>query len=113
MAGTSLVVKASAYNVGDPGLIPGLGRSLEKEMASPLQYSCLENPTDRGAWWAAVHRSQRIEYDQPELQHTCTGEGRRERPARGERGATEAGRSHLSMLDLVSAILLRLATRNP
>ena len=47
-------VKASACNVGDLGLIPGSGRSPEGN-GSPLQYSCLENPMDRGAWWAAVH----------------------------------------------------------
>ena len=40
--------KASAYNVGDPGSIPGLGRSGEGN-GNPLQYSCLENPMDRGA----------------------------------------------------------------
>ena len=42
--------KASAYNVGDLGLIPGLGRSPEGGNGNPLQYSCLENPMDRGAW---------------------------------------------------------------
>ena len=47
--------KASVYNVGDPGLIPGLGRSPGEGNGSPLQYYCLENPMDRGAWWAAVH----------------------------------------------------------
>ena len=58
MIGTSLVaqtVKASAYNAGDPGLIPGLGRSPGEGNGSPIQYSCLENPMDGGAWWAAVH----------------------------------------------------------
>ena len=49
------MVKASAYNVGDPGSIPGWGRSLEKEMATHSQYSFLGNPMDRGAWQAAVH----------------------------------------------------------
>ena len=42
--------KASAYNVGDPGSIPGLGRSSEEGNGNPLQYSCLENPMDGGAW---------------------------------------------------------------
>ena len=42
--------KASAYNAEDLGLIPGLGRSSGEENSTPLQYSCLENPTDRGAW---------------------------------------------------------------
>jgi len=47
--------KASAHNVGDPGLISGLGRSPGKGNGNPLQYSCLKNPTDGGAWWATVH----------------------------------------------------------
>ena len=38
-----------------PDLIPGLGRSPEKENDYPLQYSCLENSMDRGAWWATIH----------------------------------------------------------
>ena len=44
-----LEVKVSAYNVGDPGLIPGLGRSPGEGNGNQLQYSCLENPIDRGA----------------------------------------------------------------
>ena len=39
-------------NAGDPGLIPGSGRSPEEGNGYPLQYSCLENAIDRGAWWA-------------------------------------------------------------
>ena len=42
--------KASAYNVGDPGPIPGSGRSPGEGNGNPLQYSCLENPMDGGAW---------------------------------------------------------------
>ena len=42
--------KASAYNVGDLGSIPGMGRSPGEGNGNPLQYSCLENPTDGGAW---------------------------------------------------------------
>ena len=42
--------KASAYEAGDPGLIPGLGRSPGEGNGNPLQYSCLENPMDEGAW---------------------------------------------------------------
>ena len=42
--------KASAYNVGDPGSIPGLGISPGEGNGNPLQYSCLENPIDGGAW---------------------------------------------------------------
>ena len=45
----------SACNAGDPGLIPGLGRSPGEGNGNPLQYACLENPMDRGAWWATVH----------------------------------------------------------
>ena len=48
--------KASARNAGDPGLIPGLGRSPGEGNGNPLQYSCLENSMDGGAWWATVHR---------------------------------------------------------
>ena len=44
-----------AGDTGDPGLIPGWGRSAEGGHGNPLQYSCLGNPMDRGAWWAAVH----------------------------------------------------------
>ena len=47
--------KASTCNAGDPGSIPGSGRSSEKGNGNPLQYSCLENFMDRGAWWAMVH----------------------------------------------------------
>ena len=48
--------KTSTCNSGDPGSIPGLGRSPGERNGNPLQYSCLENPTDRGAWRATVHR---------------------------------------------------------
>ena len=46
---------ASAYSAGDPGSIPGSGRSPGEGNGNPLQYSCLENPMDGGAWWATVH----------------------------------------------------------
>ena len=55
----ALVVKnlpANAGDMRDAGLIPGLERSPGGGHGNPLQYSCLENPTDRGAWWATVHR---------------------------------------------------------
>ena len=48
-------VKASARNAGDLGSIPGSGRSPGEGNGNPLQYSCLENPMDRGAWWATVY----------------------------------------------------------
>ena len=47
---------ASAGQVTHSGPVPGLGRSSGEENGNPLQYSCLENLTDRGAWWATVHR---------------------------------------------------------
>ena len=47
--------KASAYKAGDPASIPGSGRSLGEGNGTPLQYSCLENPMDGGAWLATVH----------------------------------------------------------
>ena len=47
--------KASVCNVGDPGSISGLGRYPEEGNGNPLQYSCLENSMDGGAWWATVH----------------------------------------------------------
>ena len=53
-----LSVKNPPANAGDlrnSGSIPGLGRSLGVGKGNPLQYSCLENPMDRGAWWATVH----------------------------------------------------------
>ena len=47
--------KASVYNAGDLGSIPGWGRSPGEGNGNPLQYSCLENPMDRRAWWAVIH----------------------------------------------------------
>ena len=54
----SSVGKEFAFNVGDLGLIPGLGRSPGEGNGNPLQYSCLENPMDRGAYKVIVHGSQ-------------------------------------------------------
>ena len=51
----SSVSKESACSAGDPGSIPGLGRSPGEGNGNPLQYSCLENPMDREAWHAASH----------------------------------------------------------
>ena len=48
--------KESACNAGEPGLIPGSGRPPGEGNGYPLQYSWLENPTDRGAWRATAHR---------------------------------------------------------
>ena len=54
----------SAYYVGDLGSIPGLGRSPGEGNGNPLQYSYLENPMGRGAWWTTV---QRVEKDQMQM----------------------------------------------
>ena len=59
--------KACVYNVGDPASIPGLGRSPGEGNGNPLQYYCLENPMDRGAWQATVHgiaksRTERLHF---------------------------------------------------
>ena len=51
----SSVVKESAHRAGGRGSIPELGRSPGEGTGNPLQYPCLENLMDRGAWWAAVH----------------------------------------------------------
>ena len=55
--------KESACQVGDVGLIPGSGWSTAEGNDNPLQYSCLENPMDREAWWTTVHVSQRVRHD--------------------------------------------------
>ena len=49
------VAKNPSASEGDAGSIPGLGRSPGEGNGNPLQYSCLENSMDRGAWWATVH----------------------------------------------------------
>ena len=58
------------------GLIPGSGRSLEVGNGNPLQYSCLENPVEGGAWWAAVHRVAQSRTRLKQLSmRACIGEG--------------------------------------
>ena len=52
--------KESACNAGDLSSIPGSGRSPEEVNGNPLQYSCLENPMDKGAWQATVHGVARV-----------------------------------------------------
>ena len=52
----ALVVKNLPADTGDSGSIPGSGRLPEEGNGYPLQDSCLENPRDRGAWWATVQR---------------------------------------------------------
>ena len=59
----SSVRKESASSAGDPGSIPGLGRSPGEGNGNPPQFSCLETPMDRGAWWATVHGVARVRHD--------------------------------------------------
>jgi len=59
----SSVGKKSTCNAGDPGSIPGSGRPPGEGNGNPLEYSCLENLMDRGAWWATVHGVERVGYD--------------------------------------------------
>ena len=60
-------VKTSAYNAGDLGSIPGLGRSPGEGKDNPLQYSCLENPMNGGAWWATVHGVTKSQFSSVQL----------------------------------------------
>ena len=59
----SSVDKSFACSAGDLGLIPGMGRSSGEGNGYPFQYSCLENPMDRGAWQAIVHGVARVGHD--------------------------------------------------
>ena len=75
----SSVGKSFAYNAGDRGSTTGSGRSPGEENGSPLQYSCLENSMDKGAWQAIVHGITRVRHDlvtkpppSPRRQENCT-----------------------------------------
>ena len=72
----ALVVKNLPANTGDvrdKSSIPGSGRSSGGGHGNPLQYSCLENPMDRGAWWATVHRVPKSKTQLRQISmHTCT-----------------------------------------
>ena len=57
------VSKETACSAGDPGAVPGSGRPPGEGNGNPLQYSCLENPKDRGAWQATVHGVARVRHD--------------------------------------------------
>ena len=73
--------KESTCNAGDArdvGLIPGLGRSPGGGHCNSLQYSCLENPMDRGAWWATVHRVTKSWAWQKPTEHKLMGSRLRE-----------------------------------
>ena len=67
--------KASIYNAGDPGSIPGLGRSPGEGNGNPLQYYCLENPMDRGAWQATVHGVTESDTTETSLSLSVTKQG--------------------------------------
>ena len=62
--------KESACNAGDHSRIPGSERSPGKGNGNPLQYSCLENPMDRGAWQATVHEVPRVNPNDQEISHS-------------------------------------------
>ena len=73
----SSVSEESALEAGDPGFIPGSGRSPGEGNSNPLQYSCLENPMDRGAWQATVHGVTRVGHElvtKPSPPHTTDAE---------------------------------------
>jgi len=59
----SLMVKNLPANAGDTGSIPGSGRSPGGGHGNPVQYSCLENPMDREAWWSTIHGVTRVGHD--------------------------------------------------
>ena len=74
-------------SAGDTGLIPGSGRSPGGGHGNPLQCSCLENPMDRGAWWATQSiGSHRVRHDRSRVQLGRTQLGRRESQDRQEGG---------------------------
>ena len=64
--------KASVYNAGDIGSSPGLGRSPGEGNGSPLQYCCLENPMDRGAWYATVYGVAKSQTRLSDFTHSLT-----------------------------------------
>ena len=67
------MVKNLPTNAGDAGSIPGLGRSLGGGNGNPLQYSCLENPMDRGVWHEAIHRVEKESDTTPAMDRTSSG----------------------------------------
>ena len=59
-------------NVGDPDSVAGSGRSPGEGSGYLIQYSCLDNPMDRGAWWATVHEILKRQHEGKDLVHTHT-----------------------------------------
>ena len=78
---------ANLGDIKDSGLIPGLGRPPGGGHGNPLQYSCLENPMDRGAWWATIHRVTKswTTMKETECAHTAKVIGPYQRYAEGKR----------------------------
>ena len=71
-----LVATILPASAGDAGSIPGSGRAPGEGCGNPLQYPCLENPVDRGAWWATVHTVAQSRTRLKQLSmYACTGEG--------------------------------------
>ena len=70
----SSVGKESAYNAGYLGSVPGLGRSPGEGNGTPFQYSCLQNPKDRGVWQATVHWVARVGHDLSVMKNTNTNQ---------------------------------------
>ena len=62
---------ANAGEVRDMGSIPGSGRSPDGGHGKPLQYSCLENPMNRGAWWATIHGIAKSDITEESYMHAC------------------------------------------
>ena len=76
LPGKESIGKESTCQAGDPGLIPGSGRSSGEGNDNSLQYICLGNPMDRGTWWATVHGVARVRHDlatKPPLPPMCLG----------------------------------------
>ena len=88
---------ANAGDTRDAGSIPGLGRSPGVRNANPLQYSCLENSIDRGAWWTAVHGVAKNGAGMSSPKHTQVRNGRRwsaDRPGKSHRSLKRSHRHH-------------------
>ena len=101
-----MLVKNPPANIGhlrDVGSIPESGRFLGGGQDNPLQYSCLENPTDRGAWWATVHRVTESDMAEKLSRHDSVG-------LRDVRELGVAKRTHVEPEDGTSAAESRTQT---